>query len=295
MNEYKSIIDSQIGLNKGANLFFEDGFLLKFTEESLPSIENMDKLNEYELNSLLSHAVNKTLEELYRVNQYYNFREKDKEELKLIYEILFGLLKSKSITYNEIFCKHSQNLKEWLLKNNAFSEKIYRLDSEIIEPVSCFEYTPDLQIEILQIDLSRLITPVLDIGCGQQACLVTYLRDNGIEAFGLDRFPSNLEYIENTDWIEYEYDYGIKKWGTIISNLGFSNHFMHHHLRADGSYVNYAKKYMQILNSLKAGGSFRYAPDLPFIEKYLDPKIFHVERGDIGHQNFKYTNINRLI
>lgn len=62
----------------------------------------------------------------------------------------------------------------------------------------------------------------------------------------------------------------MKKWGTIVSNLGFSNHFNHHNLREDGNFIKYAKTYMNILYSLKPGECFHYAPDLPFIEKYLD-------------------------
>ena len=79
-----------------------------------------------------------------------------------------------------------------------------------------------------------------------------------------------------TDWLEY--DYGEEKWGTIISNLSFSNHFNHHNLRENGNYIEYGKTYMNILYSLKIDGSFHYAPDLPFIEKYLDGNQFELKK-----------------
>jgi hypothetical protein len=134
--------------------------------------------------------------------------------------------------------------------------------------------------------------PVLDIGCGVKANLVKYLRQNRIEAYGIDRFVIENSYLDNSDW--FEYDFNKMKWGTIISNLGFSNHFLHHHLRTDGSFIDYAKQYMKILNSLKIGGSFHYAPDLPFVEQYLDSNRFHLIKQNIGNYGFKSIGIKRL-
>jgi hypothetical protein len=94
--------------------------------------------------------------------------------------------------------------------------------------------------------------------------------------------------------ILYEYNYGIGKWGTIVSNLGFSNHFKHHNLREDGNYIEYGKKYMDIIRSLKVGGRFHYAPDLPFIEFYLDTRQYQIDKFDIGEFDFKTTVITRL-
>ena len=134
--------------------------------------------------------------------------------------------------------------------------------------------------------------PVLDIGCGKQGKLVNYLSSKGIEAYGIDRFSFTTSNLITADWLEF--DYGIKKWGTIISNLGFSNHFKHHHLREDGNYIEYGKTYMNILNSLKVHGNFHYAPDLPFIEKYLDNKHFEMIRSEISEYDYKAIIIKRL-
>jgi hypothetical protein len=187
---------------------------------------------------------------------------------------------------------HYHKLTRWLQETNSFAEKIYFSKDEIIEAVACSEYSPDLQIEILQIDISQIIEPVLDIGCGIDGKLVKYFRENGIEAFGFDRFAEDSEFLKNIDW--FEFDFGSAHWGTICSNLGFSNHFQHHNLRDDGNFVDYAKIYMDILNSLKVGGSFHYAPGLPFIEKYLDKKKFGIVKMNFGKQGFQSVKITKL-
>lgn len=188
--------------------------------------------------------------------------------------------------------KHYDNLIKWLQETNSFAEKIYTSKGEMIESVACSEYSPDLQIEILQIDINKIIEPVLDIGCGRQGNLVLFLRQNSIDAYGFDRFAYDNSALSNSDWFEYKYEKA--KWGTIISNLGFSNHFQHHHFRRDGNFIEYAKKYMDILGSLKIGGNFHYAPDLPFVEQYLDKDKYQLTIRSIRNYEYKSTKIKRL-
>jgi len=76
--------------------------------------------------------------------------------------------------------------------------------------------------------------------------------------------------------------------------LDFQIIFQHHHLRSDGNFIGYAKKYMDILSSLKIGGNFHYAPDLPFVEQYLDNDKYQVTKHSIGNYEFKSTKIKRL-
>jgi hypothetical protein len=91
-----------------------------------------------------------------------------------------------------------------------------------------------------------------------------------------------------------EYNYGDQQWGTIISNLGFSNHFRHHNLRNDGDFVTYAKTFMNILQSLRLGGSFFYAPDLPFVEKYLDKTQYTLFKNTLSDSNFMSAQIKKV-
>lgn len=160
-----------------------------------------------------------------------------------------------------------------------------------VEAIACSEYSAEIQLSILQIDMEKLENPILDIGCGKNNYLVNFLRNKGFECYGLDRFNNSCLYVSNTNWLEY--DYGKEKWGTIISNLGFSNHFVHHHLRKDGNYIDYAKVYIKILKSLKHGGIFYYAPNLPFIENLLDPKEYSVNKYGINNSQYSATAIRK--
>jgi len=53
-------------------------------------------------------------------------------------------------------------------------------------------------------------------------------------------------------------------------------------------------KYIEILKSLKPGSCFHYAPDLPFIEVYLNSSQFRIEKFKISEYDFNTTIIARL-
>ena len=241
---------------------------------------------------LIDYVTDKSLEEFCRINQYYSFDTEAREDLRKIYADLFGEIKIRTITTDKISENHYQRLKDWLLKYNSFAEKIYNESEPYIEPVPCAEYTPQLQLELLQINIDEIVSPVLDIGCGKQANLAKFIENSGIEVVGIDRFRFAADNLYTADWLDY--DYGINKWGTVISHLGFSNHFKHHNLREDGNFIGYAQTYMKILHSLKAGGSFHYTPDLPFIEKYLDNTQFKINKFDISGYDFKTSVVEKL-
>jgi hypothetical protein len=182
-------------------------------------------------------------------------------------------------------------LQKWVQTTNSFAEKLYSPKGKMIDSVACSEYRADLQMQILHLDLSCVMEPVLDIGCGKQGNLVLHFRKNGIEAYGFDRFAYDTPFLKHSDWFEYTFENG--KWGTIISHLGFSNHFHHHHLRSDGNFIGYAKKYIEILNSLKMGGCFHYAPNLPFVEKYLNREQFELRKYEINDYGFKTSVLKK--
>jgi len=290
--QYK-IIDKQFEFNKGKNLF-RDGILnsLRFCPETLEAIEKLDLIDAEAANLLIDYLTNRAVQEFCKINQYYTFDKQALAILRNLYVVLFTNIKNRNSSIESIAEKHYDKLIKWLQETNPFAEKIYTEKGEMIESVACSEYSPDLQLKILQINLDQIIEPVLDIGCGKQGNLVLFLRQKGIEAYGFDRFAFDNPALSNSDWFEYEF---IKdKWGTITSNLGFSNHFQHHHFRKDGNFIGYAKKYMDILSSLKTGGSFYYAPDLPFVEQYLDENNYQLTKSSIGVYEFKSTKIKRL-
>jgi hypothetical protein len=293
MEYYQNKIDEQIAFNQGKNIFGNSANKpLRFSKGTTKAFSDMGRLSAKKETDLIDYTIDKTIEEFCRVNQYYSFNSQSKNDLRKIYIDLFSRIKTNNYSTNAISNYHFESLKQWIQKTNPFAEKLYGATVLEINPAPCSEYNPDLQISILEIDYPRLLEPVLDIGCGKKGNFVKHLNSNGIAAYGIDRFAINQNNLINSDWLAY--DYGIEKWGTIVSHLGFTNHFKHHHLREDGNYLEYAMKYMEVLKSLKPGGHFHYAPDLPFIELYLDTKQFKIEKYEIGKLDIKTTVITRL-
>jgi hypothetical protein len=140
----------------------------------------------------------------------------------------------------------------------------------------CSEYSPALQLDVLKIRPDEMLAPILDLGCGENGNLVHYLRDRGKPAYGVDRLARADRHLMRGDWLDYPLGQGY--WGTIISHMGFSNHFLHHHLRRSGHPERYAWRYMEVLRALKPDGSFIYAPGLPFIEDLLPGDEYGVSR-----------------
>jgi hypothetical protein len=93
---------------------------------------------------------------------------------------------------------------------------------------------------------------------------------------GVDRSASDSTDLIQADWLDYKIEHGA--WGTIISHMAFSNHFVFQHLYKHGQVEPYARQYMAILKALKPGGSFYYTPGLPFIEAYLPEDSYQVAR-----------------
>lgn len=293
VKKLKEYINLQIDTNQSKNLFHKN-FPEMMSVPLLPFeiIQNSKTIADDELQLLIDYTMEKVLQEFCRVNQYFSFSKNDLVVLKTMYQNLYRNIKEKEISADDIFKHHFVKLKQWLEKTNPFAGKMYRQHEAVLEAVACSEYNSELQKEILVLKDIELLEPVLDIGCGKNGSLVKSLIADHIEAYGIDRFSNTSPCFEKADWLTY--DYGFKKWGTVVSNLGFSNHFAHHHLRKDGDIIRYAQKYMDILRSLKTGGCFCYAPDLPFIEKYLDGKEFSITKYDIVDVPFKTTVIVRL-
>lgn len=141
--------------------------------------------------------------------------------------------------------------------------------------VPCAEYSPGLQLELLGLDEGRILSPVLDLGCGGGMALVHHLRKQDVEAYGVDPAASG-PWAVGSDWLEFSF--GAMRWGTVVSHQGFSLHFLHHHFRPGSVAPRMAAKAMEILRSLRSGGAFHYVPSLPFFEDLLPRQAFDVER-----------------
>ncbi|MFA5418052.1 MAG: class I SAM-dependent methyltransferase [Bacteroidales bacterium] len=286
-------IDHQLMFNQGKNIFHNSGTnALSFISETKQSAYVLSELDTETKSLLVDYITDKVIEEFCRINQYYSFDQQSKQELRHLYTELMSAMEKMELPLKTISENHFGKIISWLQKHNAFAEQIYSTKTDNIEPVTCAEYSAELQLKILHINPNEINTPVLDIGCGKLGNMVRYLRNNGLETFGFDRFATEGPFIDKHDWLEYSY--GDAKWGTIISNLGFTNHFYHHHLRDDGRFIEYAKKYIEILTALKPGGQFFYAPGLDFIEQYLDKKRFSVTPNPIESTGIKSVTIKKL-
>lgn len=274
-------INRQIHINRNKNLYINNiNNVLKLENSTSDLLDHVLTLTTDQQSMFINYTVDRVIAEFCNTNQYYNFNSESRVRLSRIYSDLLSNIKLEQKTLPKITREHENKLKLWLKDTNPFSYRLYKDKEEYLTPVVCEEYSAEMQLEILKIDIHNLGSPILDIGCGKNGYLVKFFREKGFDAFGIDRFDSYEPFISNVNWLEYEY--GTDTWETIISNLGFSNHFHHHHLRTDGNYLDYAKKYMQILQSLRVGGTFYYAPDLPFIEHLLDNEIYKVKHEAIG-------------
>jgi SAM-dependent methyltransferase len=146
-------------------------------------------------------------------------------------------------------------------------------------PVVCASYDPELQLRVLGLEAASLAEPILDLGCGREARLVRHLRALGKDARGVDRVAEPGEGVSRGDWLVWPVS--PSSLGTLVSHLGFSLHFLHHHLRADGDPARHARRYMELLRALRPGGTFAYAPGLPFVETHLPADAWRVERSAV--------------
>lgn len=306
-SEFLDAIEQQLLHNRNKSLFYklQNGQLvLNPSKETTELLKQRAKDISFFLHSadlddtyhqLLKEVTDKTIKLFMEVNQYLDFNSEDYRKLQNIYRDFFKrvsiLGKKEEISEKEIdnlFTSHYKNLQTFLLESNGIEIfKKYKKNPNLYE-IKCAEYTPEFQIKLLNINIDTIKQPVLDLGCGSQASLVHFLRENGIKVFGVDRNVDTADYLFKMNWLEYQFN--SNTWGTVISHMAFSNHFIHHHIKADGNFELYARKYMEILNSLKIGGSFIYAPSLSFIEELLisSNKSFIVETTEHSTKVFKH-------
>lgn len=286
ISDFKDLIEQQLCHNRNKSLFYElanGRLVLTPSEETVALFKQRanDIANFIQSTvksgtspQIIEYLSDQTILLFMEANQYLNFTEQDSRHLQRIYNDLFEqvykMANQNDISDEEIdqlFHSHYKKLQTFLLESNGGDIFIKYKDRPVLFTVKSAEYSAEFQMRILNIHLSDIKMPFLDIGCGQQASLVHFLRKNGIEAYGIDRIAQNVSYLQKANWCDFSFK--PYTWGTIISHMAFSNHFIHHHLRIDGHYDVYAKKYMEILRSLKHGGSFIYTPSLSFMEKIL--------------------------
>jgi hypothetical protein len=290
-------VDHQIQGNKGKNLYYLNRdalFSFSHTNTLLSNKHELAKLlsDQSLLEAILDYTVSKVLQTFFHTNQYITVNDRDKYLLRKIYHKLITELSDPTVSLTELSSRHYNRLATWLSYTNPHIEKLNPVSEKSVNGVVCAEYSAALQLSLLDIHPDKLPEPILDIGCGEHAHLASFLHENHLNVLGIDRLLSKKEnWLIEISWFDYKFK--PESWGTIISNLSFSSHFLNNHLRADGLFIEYAQKYMEILKSLKKGGSFHYAPSLPFIEEHLDKKCYQVNRTTID-KDYQRTIITRL-
>jgi hypothetical protein len=255
-------------------------FTLSYRKEIVEILEHPELST-----SLVRLFVLSTLDFTYEHNQFIRLNEQDEGNLEKIYQAY--LLALKLVLQMDIPMKQMQERLEkviWVHFGNLRDHLARFLDARdggldgnaIFNRVVCRQYSPEFQLHILGIELGQIQTPVLDLGCGKDGVLVVYLNAHGVPAYGVDRMVTVSERLIASDWLEYSIGNG--DWGTILSHMAFSNHFIFQHLYKNGKPEPYAYRYMEILRGLKPGGAFYYAPGLPFMESALPAALYQVRR-----------------
>jgi len=295
-------IERQFMTHSHANLFYthhetgqqflpESKEIIEGQKQTLLEINNKSGGDEW-IDMMTRYA----LKTFCNTNQFLDLREKNLSALREVYtelwrEIIAEIQKNE-IDFDLLQHNHVQRLKTWVVQTNNFASVINSNDSPEVIQVVCAEYSATLQLQLLHINIESLNRPILDIGCGENAYLVCYLRNAGFDTFGMDRMinVNSASHFINEDWMDYTFK--PESWGTIIANNSFALHFIHQNERTDGDFISYAKKYMEILHSLQIGGTFFYAPSLPFIEGYLPEAAFEVRQFRIN-EHYSASHIMR--
>lgn len=201
---------------------------------------------------------------------------------------------TESLDFDALAEGHYLRLQQWLLTHEPEAKTRYPSSMPFVEnPVVCAEYSVATQVAALRIDINTLQEPILDTGCGKEHQLVTFLAQKGLDVYGMDREATPTNRIHKCSWLDYAFE--ADHWGTIISHLGFSNHFRHQHLKENSLHRQYASTYVRIIRSLKTDGCFYYTPDLPFIEAFLDSRSYSIQKTQVPGTAFYSTCITRLV
>lgn len=283
MKSLKVSIKQQLDLNKSRNLFFENSAQIMEVEPgflaALEELLNFRGITSSEdvFSEFISFTAKEFVNRLYSINPYLQITKKHIENLEQIYRQTWQLMVNTKILKTTLVDFHYPELSKWI-------STLYPVEFQDLLKFSCEvghvtygEYSAELQEELLGIDIARIKPPVMDIGCGSQANLVRHLRSLGVEAYGIDRQVEIPEpNIHQADWFDYPFEPG--KWGTLVSNMGFTNHLNYAYLHNISQLESYLLKMKEIVESLSPGGTFYYAPSLPFIEDKLSTQYYKITR-----------------
>ncbi|MDL2225684.1 hypothetical protein LJC20_05760 [Eubacteriales bacterium OttesenSCG-928-M02] len=290
MGEYFSYLQHftfyQFEKNAFRNIYYRGRNALAFDPVTIEAIEayrkNPPPLTDAERTLWADRCVLELTNRFMEVNQYVHFSSREMALLQEVYLQLLKEIENPNIPIRTLEASHYRRLRSFIEHTNPSIFQLNRNEGQYARRVMASEYPPDMQLQVLGVQLEGMREPVLDIGCGKRGALVQYLRNMGYVAYGIDRqYEGTESYIQRANYLEY--DYGERKWGTVVSNLAFASHFLYHHRAEDGIDVTYAQAYHNILTGLQRGGKWYYAPSLPFMEGLLLPADYDIRRRTVTH------------
>jgi hypothetical protein len=285
MQDLVEILQTQIEKNSRKNLLYKD--IGAIIEVDLCFIEKLNEVKETlthsQVKELIHYTVKRFIRTIYQINQFIQIKKSVKNELEGIYESTWNILKDSNYIKQSLCEHHYPALSKWIGKIYPEAFVVKWRNRKYINTIPCAEYSPEFQIRLLNINEQSLREPILDIGCGSTAALVHYLKQKGKEVTGIDReIDTPAPYLFEADWLDYYYEKG--KWGTIISNISFTNHMRYVFWQDQRDLCEYMDKYHEILESFSYSGCFYYAPQVEYAEKQIDYTRFQIERYLINNQ-----------
>jgi hypothetical protein len=230
-----------------------------------------------EADLLVQYCIRSTRQYTHQRNQYINFTSQYDELVLVEYQDLLLQIKklvesassrdNLSETLSTILQRHHERLRLILASYCVAATQSDLQNNPFLQTVPCAEYSPRFQLQLLNIDLNQIQQPILDIGCGEKGNLVKFLREQGLDAFGLDRSAPNGDPFIQSDW--FSFDYAQQKWGTVIAHQSLSTHFIFNYLNDFPVVYEYKNLFKRILSNLTPQGVLYYTPGLPFFESEL--------------------------
>ena len=272
---------------------FENLILNKRNTEYKASFENeyrekiIEKMNTDEYTKVMDKLSKSFLNNLVKGTEGRKVSKEDCNKILEIYHKLIENISDYNKDYERIALEHFTEVRNFI---NSYTNK---QEEKLEKQVEKSSYSPEFILNILDVKDSELKGSSLDLGCGEDATLVNYLADKGMNAKGIDMECEDSDILEQEDWLIKEYPEST--YDLVTSNLTFTKHFLEANQEEanDQECIEYALSYMKILNSLKIGGKWHYVPSVTFIEELLPEDKFEVTNSFIN-ENVMRTVIKRI-
>ena len=282
MHHIHHALSRQLHVNRDKNLLSTDAqAALEIDPVFLAALEEVigiqDSGRGFDLvDELIRTAMDSLIGRIYAINQFVQVSPSQKDRLEQIYRHTWDLVLKRRQTELVLRRSHYPRIGRWVAALYPETLRGPLASVRRLGQVPCQEYSALFQLELYGLDPASIREPLLDIGCGQNALLVRHLRKLGVESYGLDRaFSVRAPYLLEGDWLlPVE---GPSRWGTIVSNMAFTNHFRFVARYDQARKPHYVQRYGEILDSLEPGGVLLYGPGAPELERAVDGSRFTVE------------------